>query len=73
MIDVDSNGVFSIFTVITRAWAENSLPIPRSILCMGKTSLEEIESMDYFDESEVEILKGPTAEFVANWWKERRD
>ena len=40
---------------------------------MGKTSLEEIESMDYFDESEVEVLQGPTAEFVANWWKKRRD
>ena len=74
MIDVDSDDVLLLSSPSSaRAWAENSLPIPRSILCMGKTSLEEIESMDYFDESEVEILKGPTAEFVANWWKERRD
>ena len=40
---------------------------------MGKTSLEEIKSMHYFDESEVEVLKGPTADFVAKWWKERGD
>ena len=74
MIDVDSDDVLLLSSPSSaRAWAENSLPIPRSILCMGKTSLEEIESMDYFDESEVEILKGPTAEFVAKWWKERRD
>ena len=74
MIDVDSDDVLLLSSPSSaRAWAENSLPIPRSILCMGKSSLEEIESMDYFDESEVEILKGPTAEFVAHWWKERRD
>ena len=74
MIDVDSDDVLLLSSPSSaRAWAENSLPIPRSILCMGKTSLEEIESMDYFDESEVEILQGPTAEFVANWWKKRRD
>ena len=74
MIDVDSDDVLLLSSPSSaRAWAENSLPIPRSILCMGKTSLEEIESMDYFDESEVEVLQGPTAEFVANWWKKRRD
>ena len=42
-----------------RAWVENSLPIPKSILCMGKSSLEEIDSLGYFAESEVEILRGP--------------
>ena len=74
MIEVDSDDVLLLSSPSSaRAWAENSLPIPRSILCMGKTSLEEIESMDYFDESEVEVLQGPTAEFVANWWKKRRD
>lgn len=74
MIEVDSDDVLLLSSPSSaRAWAENSLPIPRSILCMGKTSLEEIESMDYFDKSEVEILQGPTAEFVANWWKKRRD
>lgn len=55
-----------------RAWVENSLPIPRSILCMGKSSLEEIDSLGYFSESTVEILKGPTAEFVSKWWKTKR-
>ena len=55
-----------------RAWVENSLPIPKSILCMGKSSLEEIDSLGYFRESTVEILKGPTAEFVSKWWKTKR-
>ena len=55
-----------------RAWVENSLPIPKSILCMGKSSLEEIDSLGYFSESTVEILKGPTAEFVSKWWKTKR-
>ena len=55
-----------------RSWFENSLPIPKNILCMGKSSQEEIESMDYFADSEVEILKGPTAEFLSKWWKESR-
>ena len=39
----------------------------------GKHHKREIESMAYFDESEVEVLSGPTAEFVAKWWKERGD
>ena len=73
-IDVDSEDVLLLSSPSSaRAWAENSLPIPRSILCMGKTSLEEIQSIAYFDESEVEVLKGPTADFVAKWWKERGD
>jgi len=55
-----------------RSWFENSLPIPKNILCMGKSSLVEIESMDYFADSEVEILKGPTAEFLSKWWKASR-
>lgn len=55
-----------------RSWLENSLPIPRNILCMGKSSQEEIQSLDYFDNSTVEILQGPTAEFLSKWWKERR-
>ncbi len=55
-----------------RAWVENSLPIPKSILCMGKSSLEEIDSLGHFSESTVEILKGPTAEFVSKWWKTKR-
>jgi hypothetical protein len=48
---------------------KNSLPIPKNILCMGKTSREEIASMDYFAGSTVEVLKGPTAKFVSKWWK----
>ena len=55
-----------------RAWVENSLPIPKNILCMGKASLAEIDSLGYFADSTVEILQGPTSEFVAKWWKENR-
>jgi len=55
-----------------RAWVKNSLPIPKNILCMGKSSLEEINSLEYFSDSTVEILQGPTSDFVAKWWKENR-
>ena len=55
-----------------RAWVKNSLPIPKNILCMGKSSLEEINSLEYFSDSTVEILQGPTSDFVAKWWKKNR-
>ena len=55
-----------------RSWVENSLPIPKNILCMGKTSLQEIESLGYFADSTVEILQGPTSDFVTKWWKKNR-
>tara|TARA_B100000767_G_scaffold40957_1_gene34697 strand:+ start:8633 stop:10282 length:1650 start_codon:yes stop_codon:yes gene_type:complete len=55
-----------------RAWVENDLPIPKNILCMGKASQEEIESLEDFANSTVEVLQGPTAEFVAKWWKSAR-
>ena len=55
-----------------RSWVENSLPIPKNILCMGKASQEEIDSLDYFSKSSVDILQGPTAEFVSKWWKNNR-
>ncbi|RJU80768.1 MAG: hydroxymethylbilane synthase [Candidatus Poseidoniales archaeon] len=54
-----------------RAWMSNSLPIPKNILCMGKSSLEEITSLPYFAEATVEVLNGPTAKYVAKWWKTR--
>ena len=55
-----------------RSWVENSLPIPKNILCMGKASQEEIDSLGYFSKSTVEILQGPTAEYVSKWWKKNR-
>ena len=38
---------------------------------MGKASQEEIESLQDFADSEVEILQGPTADFITSWWKKR--
>ncbi|MBL6732875.1 MAG: hydroxymethylbilane synthase [Candidatus Poseidoniaceae archaeon] len=55
-----------------RAWVENDLPIPKNILCMGKASQEEIESLQDFATSTVEVLQGPTAEFIAKWWESAR-
>ena len=72
-IDIQADDVLLLSSPSSaRAWVENSLPIPKSILCMGKSSLEEIDSLDYFSESTVEILQGPTAEFVSKWWKTKR-
>ena len=39
---------------------------------MGKASLAEIDSLGYFEESTVEILQGPTSDFVTKWWKANR-
>ena len=64
-IDVEGDDVLLLSSPSSaRSWVENSLPIPRNILCMGKSSLEEIESLGYFSNSKVEILKGPTSDFV---------
>ena len=72
-IDVEGNDVLLLSSPSSaRSWVENSLPIPRNILCMGKSSLEEIESLGYFSNSKVEILKGPTSDFVTEWWKQNR-
>ena len=72
-IDIQADDVLLLSSPSSaRAWVENSLPIPKSILCMGKSSLEEIDSLGYFSGSTVEILKGPTAEFVSKWWKTKR-
>ena len=72
-IDVEGDDVLLLSSPSSaRSWVENSLPIPRNILCMGKTSLEEIESLGYFSNSKVEILKGPTSDFVTEWWKQNR-
>jgi len=72
-IDVDAEDVLLLSSPSSaRAWVENSLPIPKNILCMGKSSLEEINSLGDFSKSKVEILQGPTSEFVANWWKKHR-
>ena len=72
-IAVDANDVLLLSSPSSaRAWVENSLPIPKNILCMGKASLAEIDSLGYYDESTVEILQGPTSDFVTKWWKANR-
>ena len=72
-VDVQGDDVLLLSSPSSaRSWAENSLPIPRNILCMGKSSLQEIESLEYFADSTVEILQGPTSDFVTKWWKDNR-
>ena len=72
-IEMDADDVLLLSSPSSaRSWVENSLPIPRNILCMGKASQEEINSLGYFSNSTVEILQGPTAEYVSKWWKENR-
>lgn len=72
-VDVEGDDVLLLSSPSSaRSWVENSLPIPKNILCMGKSSLEEIESSEYFSASKVEILRGPTSDFVTKWWKQNR-
>ncbi len=73
-IEMDADDVLLLSSPSSaRSWVENALPIPKNILCMGKASQEEIDSLDYFSKSTVEILQGPTAEFVSKWWKKNRE
>ena len=73
MIDVEADDVLLLSSPSSaRAWVENSLPIPKNILCMGKSSLEAIGSLDYFEGAQVEVLQGPTSDFVTKWWKQNR-
>jgi len=72
-VDVEVDDVLLLSSPSSaRSWVENLLPIPKNILCMGKSSLEEIESSEYFSSSKVEILSGPTSDFVTEWWKQNR-
>ena len=54
-----------------RSWVENGLPIPTNILCMGQSTKEHIETLPQFSQSVVEVLDGPTAEFISKWWNKR--
>ncbi len=72
-IEIQKNDVLLLSSPSSaRAWIENSLPIPKNILCMGKASREEIGSLELFANSKIETLQGPTAEFIKKWWKNNR-
>ena len=46
-VDVEVDDVLLLSSPSSaRSWVENLLPIPKNILCMGKSSLEEIESSE---------------------------
>ena len=54
------------------SWAENGLVVPNEIICMGNNAKETIHSLDHFHGSNVSVLKGPTTEYLMQWWKENR-
>lgn len=54
------------------SWAENGLVVPNEIICMGNNARETILSLDHFQGSNVSVLKGPTTEYLMQWWKENR-
>ena len=53
------------------AWVENGLPVPESILCMGAATKERLTGLPEFSKSTIEVLQGPTADFIAAWWDDR--
>lgn len=55
-----------------RSWAENSLKVPREILCMGENARKTISSLDHFSNARVSVLSGPTSEALVKWWQEHR-
>lgn len=50
------------------AWVDNSLPIASTILVMGESTKAQLEKMEQFSESNVQVLKGPTADYITQWW-----
>ncbi len=54
------------------AWVENGLPIPTNILCMGLSTQKQVRQLASFSQSTVEVLEGPTVEFITSWWQKRR-
>ena len=52
------------------AWVDNSLPIASTILVMGESTKAQLEKMEEFSESNIQVLKGPTADYITQWWNE---
>ncbi len=54
------------------SWAENGLIAPNEIICMGSNTKETILSLEHFNGCNVSILKGPTTEYLIEWWNQNR-
>jgi hypothetical protein len=70
-IDSEKDTLLLSSSSSARSWVENGLPIPTNILCMGQSTKEHIETLPQFSQSVVEVLDGPTAEFISEWWNKR--
>ena len=54
------------------SWAENNLTAPNEIICMGSNTRDTILSLDHFRGCNVSVLKGPTTEYLIEWWNKNR-
>ena len=54
------------------SWAENNLTAPNEIICMGSNTRDTILSLDHFRGCNVSLLKGPTTEYLIEWWNQNR-
>ena len=53
------------------AWVDNALPIANTILCMGESTKSQLAQMEEFSNAEIQVLKGPTADYIAQWWQKK--
>ena len=73
-VEFESNDVLLLSSPSSAmAWVENGLPIPTNILCMGLSTQKQVGQLAPFSQSSVEVLDGPTVEFITSWWNQRRD
>ncbi|MBQ70797.1 MAG: hypothetical protein CMA65_04830 [Euryarchaeota archaeon] len=73
-VELESNDVLLLSSPSSAmAWVENGLPIPTNILCMGLSTQKQVGQLAPFSQSSVEVLDGPTVEFITSWWNQRRD
>lgn len=53
------------------SWARNRLPLPGTVLSMGKSTTIALETTPYFQDSAICTLDGPTVESIAAFWESR--
>ena len=53
------------------SWAKNRLPLPSTVLSMGKSTTMALETTPYFQDSAKMELDGPTVEYIVAFWESR--
>jgi len=53
------------------SWSSNRLKVPKTVLSMGKSTTETVETIPYFVGCEIITLEGPTVDYITSFWKSK--